>query len=165
VERFPTAFSLVVFVLAGVIAAGWPHDAEFHGLDVHSLYPMMAAGLAFALVFFLSPYLVFAGPLRRAKKQALLDYGALVARHASTVRSKWILGEAKGDDPLLSAPEIGPVADTLSLYEAVSRMRPVPLGKAAALAIALPVLIPFLGVLALQIPVKDLLKQLAKGLL
>jgi hypothetical protein len=44
-------------------------------------------------------------------------------------------------------------------------MRPVPLGKAAALAIALPVLIPFLGVLALQIPVKDLLKQLAKGLL
>jgi len=165
VERFPAAFSLVVFALAAVIAAGWAHDAEFHGLDVHSLYPMMAAGLAVALVFFLSPLLVFVGPLRRAKRQALLDYGALVVRHGASVRSKWILGETKGDDPLLSAPEIGPVADTVSLYEAVSRMRPVPLGKAAVLAIALPILIPFLGVLALQIPVKDLLLQLAKGLL
>jgi hypothetical protein len=165
VERFPTAFSLVVFILASVIASGWAHDAEFHGLDVHSLYPMMAAGLAVALLFFLSPLLVFGGTLLRAKRQALLDYGALVGRHGASVRGKWILGEANEDDPILSAPEIGPVADTVSLYEAVSAMRPVPLGRAGVLAIALPVMIPFLCVLALQIPVKDLLRQLAKGLL
>jgi hypothetical protein len=165
VERFPASFSLVAFVLAAVIASGWAHDAEFHGLDVHSLYPMMAAGLAVALAFFLLPLLVFSGPLWRAKKQALLDYGALVGRHGASTRSKWILGDTKDDDPLLSAPEIGPVADTVSMYEAVSRMRPIPLGKSAVIAIALPVLIPFLAVLALQIPVKDLLVQLAKGLL
>jgi hypothetical protein len=165
VERFPAAFSLVVFALATVIAAGWAHDAEFHGLDVHSLYPMMAAGLVVALVFFLLPLFVLLGPLRSAKRQALLDYGALVGRHGASVRSKWILRDTKDDDPLLSAPEIGPVADTVSLYEAVSRMRPIPIGKTAVIAIALPVLIPFLGVLALQIPVKNLLLQLAKGLL
>jgi hypothetical protein len=165
VGRFPAGFSLVAFVIAAVIAGGWAHDATYHGLDVHSLYPMMAAGVAFALLVFLSPYLVFAGPLGRAKKQALLDYGALVARHGAGVRSKWILGEAKHDDPLLSAPEIGPVADTVSLYEAVQRMRPIPLGKPALIAIALPVLIPFIAVLAIQIPVKELLGQLVKGLL
>ena len=165
VERFPAAFSLVAFVPALVIAGGWAHDAEFHGLDVHSLYPMMGAALVVALFVYLAPYLVFAGPLGRAKKQALLDYGALVARHGAGVRSKWILGDAKLDDPLLSAPEIGPVADTVSLYEAVQRMRPIPLGKAAVLAIALPVLIPFIAVLAIQIPLKELLGQLAKGLL
>jgi hypothetical protein len=165
VERFPAAFSLVVFVIAMVIAGGWAHDAEFHNLDVHSLYPMMGAALVVALLVYLSPYLVFAGPLGRAKKQGLLDYGALVARHGAGVQSKWILGAAKEDDPLLSAPEIGPVADTLSLYDAVRRMRPIPLGKAAILAIAVPVLIPFIGVLALQIPLKELLGQLAKGLI
>ena len=164
VERFPAAFSLVAFVSAMVIASGWAHDAEFHGLDVHSLYPMMAAALVVALFVYLSPYLVFAGPLGRAKKQALLDYGALVARHGAAVRSRWILGETKRDEPLLSAPEIGPVADTVSLYEAVQRMRPIPLGKAALLAIALPVAIPFIAVLAIQIPLKDLLQGLAKGL-
>jgi hypothetical protein len=165
VERFPAAFSLVAFASALVIAGGWAHDAEFHGLDVHSLYPMMIAALVTALVVYLSPYLVFAGPLGRAKKQALLDYGALVARHGAGVRKKWILGEKKVDDPVLSAPEIGPVADTVALYEAVQRMRPVPLGKSALLAIAVPVLIPFIAVVAIQIPLKDILQQLLKGLL
>jgi hypothetical protein len=164
-ERFPAGFSLVAFVLAAVIAAGWAHDARYHGLDVHSLYPMMIAGLAVTLLLFLAPYLVFVGPLGRAKKQALLDYGALVARHGAGVRRKWILGETKRDDPLLSAPEIGPVADTIGLYEAVQRMRPLPLGKPALLAIAVPVLIPFVAVLAIQIPLKELLGQLLKGLL
>ena len=165
VERFPAAFGIVAFVSAMVISGGWAHDAEFHGLDVHSLFPMMGAALVVALLVYLSPYLVLAGPLSRAKKQALLDYGALVARHGAGVRSKWVLGQVKEDDPLLSAPEIGPVADTISLYEAVQRMRPVPLGKSAILAIALPVLIPFIGVLALQIPLKALLQGLMKGLL
>src|SRR5262249_20618795 len=144
---------------------GWAHDAEFHGLDVHTLYPMMVAGLAVALVVFLAPYLVFLGPLVRAKKRALLEYGALIARHGAGVRGKWILGNEQLEDPLLSAPEIGPVADTVSLYEAVTRMRPAPLGKVAVAAIALPVAIPFICVLATQIPLKQLLAQLAKGLL
>ncbi len=165
VERFPAAFSLVAFVSALVIAGGWAHDVEFHGLDVHELFPMMGAAVVVALFVYLSPYLVFAGPLGRAKKQALLDYGALVARHGGAVRSKWILGDAKKADPLLSASEIGPVADTISLYEAVQRMRPIPLGKTALLAIAVPVLIPFIGVLAIQIPLKELLQGLMKGLL
>jgi hypothetical protein len=165
VERFPTAFSLVVFAAAIVVAAGWAHDAEFHGLDVRSLHPMMVAALVVALIVFLSPYLVFAGPLGRAKKQAILDYGALVARHGGAVRRKWILGDRAVDDPLLSVPEIGPVADTVSMYDAVQRMRPIPLRKTAVFAIALPVLIPFVGVLAIQIPLKQLLGQLVKGLL
>jgi hypothetical protein len=165
VERFPVAFSLVVFVQALVIAAGWAHDVEFHGLDVHSLYPMMAVALAVALVVYLVPYLAFAGPLGRAKKQALLDYGALIARHGAAVRSKWILGNAKAEEPLLSAPEIGPVADTVGLYDAVQRMRSILLGKIALLAIAMPVVIPFIGVLALQIPLQQVLAQLLKGLL
>jgi hypothetical protein len=165
VERFPAAFGIVAFVMAMVIAGGWAHDAEFHALNVRSLAPMMGVALGVALVVYLSPYLAFAGPLARAKKQALLDYGALVARHGVGVRNKWILGDAKADDPLLSAPEIGPVADTIALYEAVQRMRPVPLGKSALLAIAVPVLIPFIGVLAIQIPLKELLQGLLKGLI
>jgi hypothetical protein len=165
VERFPAAFSLVVFVNAMVLASGWAHDAEFHSLDVHSLVPMMIAALVIALVVYLSPYLAFLGPLSRAKKQALLDYGALVARHGAAVRDKWIRGDAKVDEPLLSAPEVGPVADTVALYEAVQRMRPIPLGTQALLAIAVPALVPFIGVLAIQIPLKELLGGLAKGLL
>ena len=165
VERCAGAFSLVAFAPAVVTAARWAHDAEFHGLDVHSLYPVMGTALAVTMLVFLAPYLLFAGPLVRARQQALLDYAALVTRHGGAVRSKWILGEAKPNEPLLSAPEIGPVADTITLYDAVSRMRPVPIGVVGLLAIALPVALPFVGVLAVQVPVKDMLLQLAKGVL
>jgi hypothetical protein len=165
VERCAAAFSLVVLAPMLVAAARWAHDAEFHGLDVHSLYPVMGTALVVTLLVFLAPYLVFVGPLMNARRRALLDYGALVARHGAAVRSKWILGTSPKDDALLEAPEIGPVADTITLYEAVARMRPIPLGLFGLLAIALPVVIPFVGVLAVQIPVKDMLLRLAKDLL
>jgi hypothetical protein len=148
-----------------VTAARWAHDAEFHGLDVHSLYPIMGTGLVVTLLVFLMPYLVFTGPLLRARQRALLEYGALVARHGAAVRDKWIRHARQQEDALLEAPEIGPVADTITLYEAVARMRPVPLGILGLLAIALPVVIPFVGVLAIQIPLKEMLLRLAKDLL
>jgi hypothetical protein len=64
------------------------------------------------------------------------------------------------EDPLLDAPEIGPVADAIALYEAVERMRPAPIGMRAILAIALPAAIPILAVFAIEVPVGELLKKL-----
>jgi hypothetical protein len=164
-NHLPAAFSLVILAPATVIASVWVHDIKYHGLAVDSLYPMMAAALAIAAVVILSPYVAFAGQLFRVRQRALLDYGALVSRHGRGVRRKWILGETKSDDPLLSAPEIGPVADTLALFDAVQRTRIVPIGRIALLAVALPVAIPFLGVLAMRIPLGELLVQLGKTLL
>ncbi len=53
-----------------------------------------------------------------------------------------------------TAPELGPVADTAALYEAVNRMRIVPLGKSALLSLAIPI--------AIQIPIKQILLTLLK---
>lgn len=165
VEQYAGAFSLVAFTSAAVVSAGWAHDARFHGLDVHSLYPLMATALVATLAVALLPFLAFTGALARTKRQALLDYGALVSRHGKAVRRKWIEGQSAEDDPLLEAPEIGPVADTAALYESVRNMRVVPIGKPGLLALALPVLIPFVAVLAMQIPLRELLQGLVKGLL
>lgn len=165
IEQYAGAFSLVAFTVAAVIAASWAHDARFHGLDVHSLYPMMAVALAATIAVALLPFLAFTGALKRAKRQGLLDYGALVSRHGEAAHRKWIEGDAAEDDPVLEAPEIGPVADTAALYDLVRNMRIVPIGKPGLLALALPVLIPFVAVLAMQIPLRELLQGLVKGLL
>jgi hypothetical protein len=93
----------------------------------------------------------------------LLDYGALVGKHGRLVRRRWIDGERIADDGLLSAPELGPVADTIALYEAVARMRTIPVGKAALMTLAVPIAIPMLAVVAIQIPIRDLLLTLLKA--
>jgi hypothetical protein len=68
------------------------------------------------------------------------------------------------DDALLSAPELGPVADTISLYDVVRRMRTIPIGRSSLLLVALPALVPMLGVLGIEIPLRDLVLKILKTL-
>jgi hypothetical protein len=165
VEDFALAFSPVILAMSAVIASRLAHDVRYHGLDVDSLYlPMIVFG-ATVLVLFLAPLLPWAVPLRAAKGEAKLAYGALLARYGRDVHRRWILGKPVAEQDLLGASEIGAVADTISLYEAVRRMRPAPVGRRALAAILLPAALPMLAVLALEVPVTDLLLRLLKALL
>lgn len=163
-EGIPTMFSPVVFAASAVIASRFGHEVLYHGVHVQSLrLPMLGFGLL-VLVIFLSPLLVWARPLGAIKRRALLDYGVLVGRHGRLVRRRWILREPVEDDALLGAPEIGPVADTLALYEAVRKLRTVPISRASLLAIALPALVPMLPVVAIEIPIRELLLKILSTL-
>src|SRR5262249_55223185 len=124
-EALPIAFSPVVFAISAVLASRWAPDVLYHGGPVASLrMPMIGFG-ASVLVLFLAPLLPWLRPLSAAKRRAELEYGAMVARHGRLVRRRWIEHEAVEDD-ILSAPEIGPVADTITLYDAARNMRPLP---------------------------------------
>ena len=56
------------------------------------------------------------------------------------------------------------MADTVSLFQAVESMRPFPIGKRALVAVALPALVPILLVIAIKVPIRQILGKLAKGL-
>jgi hypothetical protein len=94
----------------------------------------------------------------------MLEYGALVGMQGKLVRERWILRQPIENDEVLNAPEIGPVADAISLFEAVRAMRPVPIGKPALGSIAVPVIVPFLLVLSIKVPLGQLLGKLLHGL-
>jgi hypothetical protein len=164
-ERVPPLFAPVPLAIGCVIASRWAHDAAYHGLALQSLKVETIAFVVLSVVVFLLPLLAFAGPLKRAKKQALLDYGALVGRHGRLVKGRWIEGRRLDDDALLDAPELGPVADTAAVYDAVKAMRTLPVGKAAVVPLAVAAVAPMILVLALQVPVKDLVLTLIKALL
>jgi hypothetical protein len=66
---------------------------------------------------------------------------------------------------LLQAAELGPVIDTVSMYEVITQIRPAPISKPSLLAVVLPAILPMLPVLAIQIPLKDVLFKLLKMLL
>jgi hypothetical protein len=95
----------------------------------------------------------------------MLDYGALVGEQHRHVRRRWLFGEPLRNDPLLDAPELGPVADTISLYDAVTRMRPAPVSKRLLLGLALSVLLPVLPLVFVEIPLKDALLTVVRTLL
>lgn len=158
------AFGIVAFALSAVIAGGWAHDVAHHGKDVMSLKLPMIASVVLLTAVFLAPLLVLAGPMGRARKRALLQYGALLSRHGGALHRRWILGE-KVDEPVLEAPEIGASADAAQLYDSVGKMLPVPLRPAMVAAVAVPAALPMLALLSMQVPVGDLLKAIVGVLL
>jgi hypothetical protein len=164
-KDLPKAFSLLAFATSAVVASRLAHDVVYHGVAVQSLKGVLGVFVVLVVAICIAPLLALAGPLAAAKRRALLEYGALVGKHGRQVRQRWILGEAPADDALLQAQEIGPVADTLALYDAVRRMRPVPFGKSTLAAIAVPTLIPILVLISTQVPIKEVLKKIVGALL
>jgi hypothetical protein len=163
-ERLPAAFAPVVLAISIVVASRLAHDAVYHELALQSMRLQMLVFVVVSVVLFLLPLLAFAGPLKRVKRAALLDYGALVGGHGRLVRQRWIEGRPLGDDAILNAPELGPVADTAALFDSVQAMRTVPLGKASIVPLVAAAIVPMAAVLALQVPVKDVLLTLLKAL-
>jgi hypothetical protein len=163
-ESLPFAFAPVALAVSATLASRWAHDVVYHDVHVAALRMPMIAFLVVVLVLFLTPLLPWQRPLAAAKRRAELEYAALVAEHGRLVRRRWVEHEPVGDAAILSAPEIGPVADTLALYEAARRMRTLPIGRRSLIAILLPAALPLVLVLAIEIPVKDLLLGLLKTL-
>ena len=163
-EDIPLIFSPVIFASSAVLASRWGHEVFYHDVDVYSFAIPLGVYVAAMVILFLGPLVMFTPILHRFKRRSLLEYGALVGQHGRLVKRRWISQESIPEAPLLQAAELGPVIDTVSMYEVIDQIRPVPIGKAALLAVVLPTLIPMLPVAAIQIPLKDLLLGLLKTL-
>lgn len=154
------------FAVSAVMAAAWAHEVMYHGVALPSLYPQMATLVIVLTLITLLPMFGFVPLLARTRKWALLDYGALLAEHGRKVDRRWIHGEpGQADDPLLDAPELGPVADTHAIYNAVAGMRGSLVDKRVLLATALPAALPMLVLASSQLPVKSTLAKLLMTLL
>jgi hypothetical protein len=163
-ERLPAGLAPVFFAVSVPIAARWGHDAMYHGLDVNTLRAPALLLIAVNVALAAAPLLAFAPALRATRRRALAQWGALLAEHGHLVERRWIGRETLGDDALLSAPELGPVADTNALYETVSGMRAVPISRATLATPIAATVLPLLPVAATQIPLGEIAKKLLAGL-
>jgi hypothetical protein len=165
-ESLPAGLAPLFFAIAAVVASRWAHDALYHGHDVNALRIPAAVLVGACVAIGLFPLFAFAPRLAALRRRSLLEYGALLTGYGRAFERRWIRREADGPDaPLLAAPEIGPVADTVALYEAVSRTRPVPLSRRSVVPIVLAAALPLLPVVATQIPLREVLVKVIAPLL
>lgn len=164
IEKLPGALALVSMALSAMLASRWAHEILHHGASLAAYQHAVIVFVVLWSLLLLLPLLAFAPALSRTRKQAIHAYSALVGRQGELVHQRWIEGREVAAEPILEAPEIGPVADAAAMYEAVVKMRRVPVGKASVIGILLPLAVPLLVVAALQVPLKDLLLKLAKAL-
>ena len=164
VEKLPGAFAMVAFALSAVISSRWAHEVVHHAATLESFKLTTAAFVGLWSLFVLLPLFALAPALIAARGRAVPAYAALVGEQGRLVHRRWILREPVADTPILDAPEIGPIADAAAMYDAVKRMRVVPIGKAAIAKILMPIALPMIVVAALQIPLKQILLTVVKAL-
>ncbi len=161
----PKIFAPVVLALGTVMAARWAHDVLYHDVHVKDLRLQMGAFVVTSVLLFSLPLFAFIPLMAKTKRLALLDYGALVGRHGRLVKDRWIGGQAVEDDGLLSAPELGPVADMGTAYTAVAAMQVLLIGKESLVPLMVAAAIPLIAVLAIEVPIAEILKALAKAVI
>ena len=162
VEKLPAAFAPFFFGVAIVIAGRWGHDALYHDMALSALRFPAGLLVAASVLIGIAPLVVFTGKLMAFKRRSRVAVGALLAEYGRLFDKRWLRREPVDDAEMLGAPEIGPVADTVALFEAVGRIRVVPVSRATVVPLALAAALPLVAVFATQMPLKDaLLKVLA----
>jgi hypothetical protein len=156
----PLALSQGV-LLAGLIANHIFHD----GKTLLDFKPEIAAVVVFFLLLVLGPLCVFFPRLAQARRQGLLDYGALANRYVREFDDKWLRGGAPPDEPLVGSGDIQSLNDLAGSFEVVQTMRPFPFSKTAVLQTAIAVLVPLLPLTLTLISLEDLIKRLVGILL
>jgi len=156
----PLALSQGV-LLAGLIANHIFHD----GKTLLDFKPEIAAVVVFFLLLVLGPLCVFSPRLAQARRQGLLDYGALANRYVREFDDKWLRGGAPPDEQLVGSGDIQSLNDLAGSFEVVQTMRPFPFSKTAVLQTAIAVLVPLLPLTLTLISLEDLIKRLVGILL
>ncbi len=165
VQTMPAAFTPFTLAASSVLAAAWAHQILSHGAHLKDFaYEALTFTIVWCLLLLL-PLLVLTPVLMKARRAAIPAYGALVGLQGRLTHKRWIEHEPVGDEPILSASEIGPIADAATMYDAVLAMQAVPIGKKTLMGVLAPIAVPFLLVTTLEIPLSQLLQQVLKILM
>lgn len=165
VARLPGAFAPVTFALSAVVASRWAHEVAFHEASLQSFAVPAAAFLLVWAILVLLPLLALTPALLSARAAAIPRYSALVGHQGRLVHQRWIEGAKVEHADILDAPEIGPVADAATLFDAVKHMSVVPITKMSIVSIIVPAIVPMIAVAGIRIPLKDLMLNFVKVLL
>jgi hypothetical protein len=120
--------------------------------------------VAVITVLFVGKLCFFYDHLRMTRIRAWLSHDRAAQEQLRQFDQKWIEYSAQAD--MLSVQDFSAVIDLKSTVEKVHQPRRLPLPRSQLLELLAAVLLPLLPVLALQIPIKDLLalfRQLLLG--
>jgi hypothetical protein len=126
------------------------------------LYAVVALVLLM-LLFFVSPMTAFYPMLRRVKSQGLFDYGVLAADMGGALERKWIRQRPADQNPL-AVPDFSATTDLNQIVGNVRSMRCTPIELYSLKLLTGSTLAPFIPLMLVTLPVREVLGQLIKFL-
>ena len=158
------AFGPILFAQGTMLAGLIANRILYDGQQIVAFKMEVIGLVVFFMLFILSPLLVFAPHLARAKRRGMRDYGKLASLYVDEFDAKWIRGSASGGEQLLGNGDIQSLADLGNSFSVISDTRLAPFGlkdlARLAAATAAPLLPLGLTVFSLEEVVTRLIKIL-----
>jgi hypothetical protein len=158
-------FSPIVFAGGAVIASQVGNAIAYEGATLSGMKFALISYAVLATLFLVAPLLVTTPVLLRTKRQALLEYGALVTKHNQQFADKWIEDHASQDETILGNPDASSLIDLGSSYQVVQDMKPVPINKSTFINLVAAAALPMVPLVILVTPADELVRAVLKMLL
>lgn len=157
------AFAPFVFGVMSFSAALVADFVVYEG-DSPLQYQWHVVGLVvFLLILIAGPSLFFARALYKAREEAIFRYGALASRQVRRIEAMFPEGPVR-EDREWSLPDFRPITHLGHSVTTVHKMALVPLTKERVLLLVAVALVPFIPVLATQVPIGEMVSVLLKVL-
>lgn len=158
-----TPFCLVAFALSSMISCVIAQTVTYHQEKLNSFNNFAIAFVVVALLFFVGPLLFFTPILIRARQKAIFTYGALCHELNCLFASKWVHDDVDRK-PLIECPDASAITDLNAQYTLIQSARPVVFDRQLILVYLVSICLPALPLVAMVIPLKDLVVQIVKAI-
>ena len=155
------AFGVLVFAFGVQLSCLVADAVHFREAELMAFRGEIGAFVVIVVIVLVAPLLVFAPKLVRAREQYLLFLSGSAHRGAGDLARK--LRVAQGGE--LPSEAVSGLSDFGVLYENARLMRPVPMETQHVLGLVLAAVVPFLPLVFLVMPAREVLRTLAKLLM
>jgi hypothetical protein len=155
-------FGVILFALSAVVASAIASRILFGGGKLEDYQWSYLSLFVITLLVFAGPMLIFVPKLLALKQRGLLEYGTLGSEYTQAFHQKWVGRTGPSEEALLGSGDIQSLADLGNSFEVIRKMRMLPVEPSDFIAMALPGLIPALPLLAIVMPLGEILSRLVK---
>jgi hypothetical protein len=159
-SRISYAFTPLLLAQGTLLAGMFANRIFFDGARLTDFKLETFAFVAAMVGVVLGPLLVFVGPLSRARRAGLREYGHLAKRHLDEFNEKWLHGGATAGELLVGNPDISSLCDMGDSFNVVRDMRIIPVSRDTFVQLVVMTLLPVTPLLLTMISVEDLLGKL-----
>jgi hypothetical protein len=156
-------FAYVVAALSAAQAGVWADQVLHAGVKVTDLKAQALVFVVAGVILAFGPLLVFTGQLWDGQIRGRYQYGSLATDYTRQFQARWFERDERND--VLGTADIQSLADLANGYAVVAKMRVVPFGPRAVIAVAAAALLPMVPVALLGIPLPELLGKLGGAFL
>lgn len=161
---YPSIFTGFVFALSSVVAVTVLKELRFVALSTDQIQWMLGTWIAVVVVLFLGPLAVFVPLLRRAREQALIEYGRLAHQHHHAFRRRWLDSDRSGEE-LIGSPDPSSSSDLNAIVTTAQEMRVYPIDHFAVVQLLGAAGLPLLAVALTRMPLAELVRRIGMGFL